>query len=676
MFTFRSFASEPRRGRPVIDPLEARVLLAAYAISSGQTLASTLGAGVSDRITFDARAGDSIEVAMGMTSGDPWTFQPQIDLYGPNGTLLESESHVDGTRLEVLNAPQSGTYSIIAADSGGNGTGAYNLTLAKLPGAQASGGDGGPIVSGQTRNATLIEGDLDVFTFAASAGDSISVAMGMTSGDPWTFQPEIDLYAPNGAQLDTISHVDGTRLDLRAPQTGTYFVVAGDSGGNGTGDYALTLAKVPGPQASGNDAGPIAPAQTRSATLSPGDLDVFTFTAQQGKPISVSMGMTSGDPWTFQPQIDLYGPNGVRLKTASHVDGTRLDLSSGPETGNYFVVTSDSGGNGTGGYNITAIYTPPPDFRGTISGSNFSDANADGSKGSGEGGLAGVTVFLDANENGKADTGERTSSTDGAGNYRFFNLDAGTYRVRQVVPAGYRVTTPASGYFDVALASGQDVTLKGFGDTQKVLIAGNVYNDLNGGGTKSSGETGIAGWRVFLDADNDGVVDSGEKSVLTDSSGNYRFNNLVAGTYRARLVVPAGWRRSQPSSAAYTLTLGNGAAATGKNFGATQRVLISGTVFNDLNGDRVKNSGEAGLSGWRVYVDADNDGKFDSGEKNLLTDSRGNWAFRDLAAGAYRVRVVPQSGWGLTTPTAGVFSITVGSGQTSTGKLFGARRSP
>jgi hypothetical protein len=110
------------------------------------------------------------------------------------------------------------------------------------------------------------------------------------------------------------------------------------------------------------------------------------------------------------------------------------------------------------------------------------------------------------------------------------------------------------------------------------------------------------------------------------------------------------------------------------NFLLTQKVLISGSVFNDADGDANKDSGEAGLSGWKVFLDADNDGVLDSGEKNLLTDAGGNWKFDNLAAGTYHVRVVQQTGWTRTTPTSGSYDVTLAAGKTSTGKLFGQKR--
>ena len=58
----------------------------------------------------------------------------------------------------------------------------------------------------------------------------------------------------------------------------------------------------------------------------------------------------------------------------------------------------------------------------------------------------------------------------------------------------------------------------------------------------------------------------------------------------------------------------------------------------------------------------------------MLSDSSGNYRFRDLLAGSYSVRVVQQSGWSRTTPTTGSYSVTLSSGQTATNRLFGQRR--
>lgn len=118
----------------------------------------------------------------------------------------------------------------------------------------------------------------------------------------------------------------------------------------------------------------------------------------------------------------------------------------------------------------------------------------------------------------------------------------------------------------------------------------------------------------------------------------------------------------------------SGGYAAGKNFGSTRKVLIGGNVFDDLDGNRSKNAGEGGLSGWRVFIDASADGIWQSGEKSVTSDASGNWSFKDLAAGTYRVRVVTQATWKLTSPTSGYPNVTLGAGGIASGKLFGAKK--
>ena len=65
-------------------------------------------------------------------------------------------------------------------------------------------------------------------------------------------------------------------------------------------------------------------------------------------------------------------------------------------------------------------------------------------------------------------------------------------------------------------------------------ISGTVFHDLNGDRRQDAGEGGLAGWRVFIDKNNNGKRDSGEVSTTTDAIGTYSFPRLGAGTYVVR----------------------------------------------------------------------------------------------------------------------------------------------
>ena len=145
-------------------------------------------------------------------------------------------------------------------------------------------------------------------------------------------------------------------------------------------------------------------------------------------------------------------------------------------------------------------------------------------------------------------------------------------------------------------------------------ITGNVYSDTNGDGKLDNSETGISNVKVYLDKNDDGHWETGEKYTFTDSKGNYSFNPLTAGTYYVREELPSNYRRTQPSNGKWTCVLANGTNGTDKDFGDDPRVNISGTVFGDNNSNGKQDSGDGGASGWVIYIDSNNDGKLDNGE--------------------------------------------------------------
>jgi hypothetical protein len=68
--------------------------------------------------------------------------------------------------------------------------------------------------------------------------------------------------------------------------------------------------------------------------------------------------------------------------------------------------------------------------------------------------LAGAVVYLDRNDNGQLDEGERTTTTDERGEYRFDKLPLGRYTVRVVVASGRCLTRPEGTAYRVELTEG------------------------------------------------------------------------------------------------------------------------------------------------------------------------------------------------------------------------------
>jgi hypothetical protein len=191
-------------------------------------------------------------------------------------------------------------------------------------------------------------------------------------------------------------------------------------------------------------------------------------------------------------------------------------------------------------------------------------------------------------------------------------------------PTGYKSVNWFDGDFNTATMR-QAIASTSIGES----ITGVVYDDTDGDGTRDSGEDGIAGRRVYIDADNDKHFDRGELSDLTNEVGAYIFAGLPAGTYKVRQVPVSGWRQTNPSGGyAWKVTIGSRETSHNRDFGSSTTAALRGTVFNDVNGNGIQDSGEKGRGGILVYLDLDHDKRFTPDDDfAVTTDESGNYTF-------------------------------------------------
>jgi hypothetical protein len=80
---------------------------------------------------------------------------------------------------------------------------------------------------------------------------------------------------------------------------------------------------------------------------------------------------------------------------------------------------------------------------GTVEGTVWSDANADGQRGEGEAPMAGVTVFADLNTNGAFDQGEPSAVSAADGRYTLVGVPSTTVQIKPALTDGLQVTNIA-----------------------------------------------------------------------------------------------------------------------------------------------------------------------------------------------------------------------------------------
>jgi uncharacterized protein (DUF2141 family) len=303
------------------------------------------------------------------------------------------------------------------------------------------------------------------------------------------------------------------------------------------------------------------------------------------------------------------------------------------------------------------VSTPTGILRGTV----FEDHDGNGTMDTGDQGLANWTVRLETINN--IVLASTTTGTDGS--YTFNNLAPGTYRIREVVKAGWLQTTinPA----DVLVTAGHTSTAASIGDFQLGSVKGTTFTDVTGDGF-SDDDPAQGGVTVTLyqDANGNGTLDGADtiSSATTSAAsgsgtGTYSFSGLTAGTYFVRETPPTGYIQSAPPSPTYyTLTVVSGTAVLGDDFDNFKTFKITGTTFNDLTGDGF--SGDdvpVGGATVNLYLD-DGSGTLDANDKlfgTVVTPASevitGFYSFNNLGPGIYFVQETPPSGYAQTAPT-------------------------
>ena len=334
----------------------------------------------------------------------------------------------------------------------------------------------------------------------------------------------------------------------------------------------------------------------------------------------------------------------------------------------------------------------------------WNDSNGNGVKDIGEPSVPGVTVELLAGCSGNTVIASRTTNTNGG--YIFSGLAAGQYRVRFTLPSGFSGFSPKDAILDdnydsdanpdgvtdcINLANGEENytvdagLVSGGGPTptptntpvaQLGSLGDRVWNDLDRDGIQDAGETGVPGVTVQLKDCANNVL----QSQQTDSNGNYSFNNLATGCYRIGIILPSGFQFSpqdQGGNDATDSDVNPATAMTGDinlaagennptvdaginqpagptptntpvgptptNTPGTGTGALGDFVWNDSNGNGVKDIGEPGVSGVTVELLAGCSGNTVIASRT--TNANGGYIFSGLAAGQYRVRFTLPSGF-------------------------------
>jgi hypothetical protein len=113
-------------------------------------------------------------------------------------------------------------------------------------------------------------------------------------------------------------------------------------------------------------------------------------------------------------------------------------------------------------------------------------------------------------------------------------------------------------------------------------IHGFKWHDLDGNGLWGD-EPGLAGWTIYLDLNDNGVLDAGDVSTVTGVDGSYSFTDLTAGTYTVAEELRDDWSQTYPVAAGtHTVAVSSGEVVTDINFGNQGPVVGLPEVYGSV----------------------------------------------------------------------------------------------
>lgn len=315
-----------------------------------------------------------------------------------------------------------------------------------------------------------------------------------------------------------------------------------------------------------------------------------------------------------------------------------------------------------------------------------------------------VTVYVIQNS-----TGQRVSEfvTGYDGNY-YFDLPAGEYTLGIEDPLGRSALSGGRNYESewVITIDGTDRATREAGMIDEVtgkfyylnnlnflldpgsvpigevVFTGQVLGDLNGNGAQDPQDVGVFNFLVFADLNHTGQFELGEPFTYTDPDGNYELHvpTGTPNTFSITVRPPAGWTPTSPANAVIHEYAKPGELVEGFKYlfkppsspTGTGNGTIFGFIFDDRNGDGIQQINEKGLQGFKVYLDANQNGQFDDGETFTLTNAAGAYQFGEVL-GSQRIDVVVNEPYIMTGPAAGYIALNLVAGQVSTNNVFALR---
>lgn len=261
----------------------------------------SLGLGEVQRFTFNANAGDTYALNLSGLSTKPsgqtihaYVYRPDAGAITGGNYYTYVDMYQGSTSINLPNLPVSGTYTVVVFDDYGEPAQVV-LNLAPGIGGQI------PLNTPSPTYATDLAGQNGYFTFTANQGDNFELLLSQVAG---SFNGTV--YDQNGAQVTTFycygsAPGDTCSTPLWNLAGGTYSVIV-------TGPFGFNVALLP------DIAGPsLSPNTPVAINLAAGQVERYTFSANQGDTVALTLSNVATNPSGQSAYVYLYGPGAGRM---------------------------------------------------------------------------------------------------------------------------------------------------------------------------------------------------------------------------------------------------------------------------------------------------------------------------------------------------------------------------
>ena len=305
-----------------------------------------------------------------------------------------------------------------------------------------------------------------------------------------------------------------------------------------------------------------------------------------------------------------------------------------------------------------------------ISGYVYRDNDNDGLREAGETGIAGVEIQIVSLDT-LVGAINQTTRTNSQGFYQFLSLPPGRYRIVETVqPVGFLDGQESPGTVGGATRGRStvndeitEIRLDGnesgiefnFGEIEPASLSGHVCVALPGFdcfSTEPNSKSPLPGVKIELVNASGAIV----ATTFTGTDGTYQFDNLPSGVYsilqtqpldlldggsRAGTVAGTNVGQAVSGTRIELIQLGGGQQGINYDFCEILSSSIAGNVYEDADGDCVRDPGEVPISNVLIEL-LDGSGTVVASTR---TDAAGNYQFQSLRPGTYTLREMQPAGY-------------------------------